>query len=419
MWFPRLATEAADHPARRCACILLWMSGGPSQIDTFDPKPGHANGGEFASIDTAAAGVQFCEHLPRLATLADKLAVIRSMSSKEGDHSRATYLMRTGYRPEGPVRYPTLGSLLSKELKREETDLPNFISIGPFQQLNPAAFGPGFLGPQYAPLIIGGGGQPNPDHYEAALRVANLALPAEVTRTQADARMKLLSGIEDEFSRPRPSEWIDSHRSAYERALRLMRSDAVRAFKLDDEPPETRDRYGRNRFGQSCLLARRLIEQGVPFVGVSLNGVSGQSVFGWDTHVNNFEFVKRLSETLDSAWASLMEDLDSRGLLESTLIVWMGEFGRTPKINSNSGRDHYPAAWTTVLAGGGIRGGQAVGRTGEDGMKVEDRPVSVRDFMATICHALGIDSQRQNMSNVGRPIRIVDPDAEPVREVLT
>jgi uncharacterized protein (DUF1501 family) len=201
-------------------------------------------------------------------------------------------------------------------------------------------------------------------------------------------------------------------------AVRMMRSESVKAFHLDSEPDKLRDAYGRNQFGQACLLARRLVERGVPFVEVSLNGVSNNQTFAWDTHQQNFMAVKGLLGVLDPAWATLIKDLKDRGLLDSTLIVWMGEFGRTPKINPQVGRDHFPAAWTTVLCGGGIKGGQVVGKTSADGMKVDDRPVSVSDLFATLCHAVGVDPMKQNLSNVGRPIRLADPLAKPITEIL-
>ena len=197
-----------------------------------------------------------------------------------------------------------------------------------------------------------------------------------------------------------------------------MQSDASRAFDLDQEPASRRETYGRTPFGEGCLLARRLIEQGVPFVEVSLNGAAGNEPLAWDTHQNNFPSVRRLCQVLDAGWSSLLEDLRDRGLLDSTLVVWMGEFGRTPRINPRNGRDHYPAAWSTVLCGGGIRGGQVIGATTDDGLQIRERPVRVPDLMATICLALGVDPMAQNMSNVGRPIRLADPDAEPVREVI-
>ena len=207
-------------------------------------------------------------------------------------------------------------------------------------------------------------------------------------------------------------------RSAYARAIRMLRSGAVDAFNLDAEPGALRDAYGRNPFGQGCLLARRLVECGVSFVEVSLSAIDGNRTFAWDTHQDNFRSVERLSAVLDPAWATLIEDLKQRGLLETTLIVWMGEFGRTPKINQAQGRDHYPNAWSTVLAGGGIKGGQAVGKTSKDGTTVEERPTSVQDFLATVCLALGIDPMKQNASNVGRPIRIVEKGATPISEIV-
>jgi uncharacterized protein (DUF1501 family) len=197
-----------------------------------------------------------------------------------------------------------------------------------------------------------------------------------------------------------------------------MRSAAAAAFELDEEPASMRDAYGRTMFGQGCLLARRLVERGVPFVEVSLSSAEGAAAVGWDTHQQNFEAVQSLSQVLDPAWSALMDDLRSRRLLDSTLIVWMGEFGRTPKVNPQAGRDHFPNAWTTVLAGGGIKGGQVIGGTSPDGMQVLERPVSVPDFLATVCQALGIDPMTQNDSDVGRPIRIVDPKARPIQEVL-
>jgi hypothetical protein len=344
------------------------------------------------------------------------------MSTKEGDHSRATFLLRTGYVPQGPVHYPSLGSLVAKEFERDDAELPGFVSIAPYRFLNPAAYGPGFLGPQYAPLIVGEEGlrrvQPGGKYDASALKVGDLKQPEGVGREQADARLKLLDDLRSDFLAGHPALPTLSQRSAYDRAVRMMRSEAARAFDLDGEPEALRDAYGRNGFGQGCLLARRLVERGVPFVEVALSGVDGNQGFAWDTHQQNFESVKKLSAVLDPGWATLIEDLKTRGLLDSTLIVWMGEFGRTPKINNNTGRDHFPGAWTTVLAGGGIKGGQAVGRTSADGMKVEDRPVAVPDLMATICKALGIDPSKQNLSDVGRPIRIADPGGRPIAEAL-
>jgi hypothetical protein len=418
-WIEALAADTRRHPDRKRSCILLWMPGGPSQIDTFDPKPGHANGGPFKAIATSAPGVMISEHLPKLAKQMDRAAVIRSMYTKEGDHNRATVLMRTGYLPQGPIRYPNIGSLFSKELMEPASEMPAFVSIAPSGF---TTTGPGFLGPQYAPMVVGNGrdavptGQPmSQDEFGPPLRVENLDSPAGITTTHAEARLGLLKDFDHDFLAHRQGVPAASHVSAYERAVRLMRAKGSEAFDLDEEPRELRLKYGRTQFGQGCLLARRLIERGVPFVEVSL---AGSQPLAWDTHVDNFKSVTSLSETLDAGWSALVDDLKDRGMLDSTLIVWMGEFGRTPKINPNNGRDHFPLAWSTVLMGGGIHGGQVIGKTAADGMSVVERPVVVSDFLATICRGLGIDPTRQNVSNVGRPIRIIDPKASPIKEAL-
>ena len=421
-WLPALANDVGSTAGRQRSVILLWMTGGPSQTDTFDMKPGHENGGSFKPIDTSVPGIQICEHLPQVAKLMHHCVPIRSMSTKEGDHTRATYLLRTGNLPQGPIDYPTLGSLLSKELGQENSELPNFVAVAPYTQFSPAAYGPGFLGPNFAPLIVGDTNRAAPAgngmSYDQSLSVKNLALPQGIDVDRADARLSLLSDLETDFSEERPGLTSASHRSAYAAAVRMMRSEAVKAFNLEDEPAALRDAYGRNQFGQACLLARRLVERGVPFVEVSLNGVGNNQTFAWDTHVQNFPAVKSLLQVLDPAWATLMSDLQNRGLLDSTLILWMGEFGRTPKINAQLGRDHFPNAWSSVLCGGGIKSGQAIGRTTPDGMKVDDRPVTVQDLFATMCQVLGLDSMKQNISNVGRPIRLADPSAKPITEIL-
>jgi hypothetical protein len=421
-WLPMLADEARQTRPRQRSVILLWMTGGPSQTDTFDMKPGHENGGAFKPIETSVPGIQICEHLPQLARQMHHCASIRSMSTKEGDHTRGTYLLRTGNLPQGPIDYPTLGSLLSKELGQEQSDLPNFVAVAPYTQFSPAAYGPGFLGPNFAPLIVGDANRavttPMGPNYDQSLAVKNLALPRGVNLERADARLSLLGELEADFASGRPGLNSESHRSAYAAAVRMMRSEAVKAFQLEEETEKLRDAYGRNQFGQACLLARRLVERGVPFIEVSLNGVGNNQTFAWDTHAQNFTSVKSLLGVLDPAWSTLLTDLQDRGLLDSTLIVWMGEFGRTPKINPQTGRDHFPNAWSSVLCGGGIKGGQVIGRTSDDGMKVEDRPVSVQDLFATFCQVLGLDSMKQNISNVGRPIRLADPTAKPITELI-
>jgi hypothetical protein len=414
-----LARAAAPPVPRKGACILLWMSGGPSQTDTFDLKPGHVNGGPFKPINTSIPGIQISEHLPKLAHHGHEMAIIRSLTTKEGDHGRATHLMHTGYLPQGPVAHPTLGSLVSKELGRDDAPLPNFVSIAPFRFFNLAAHSSGFLGPAHAPLIIAdnaGNGPPGRVGYEEALKVQDLAPFNKVPDAHISSRVELLRDLGTDFTTTHPDTPGKSHKTAVERAVRLMRTSAGRAFNLDEEPAKLRDAYGRNLFGQGCLLARRLIERGVPFVEVTLSGPNGGGI-GWDTHGDNFNQVSVLSALLDPAWATLMMDLKNRGLLDSTLIVWMGEFGRTPQINAGRGRDHFPNAWSAVLAGGGIKGGQAYGRTSKDGMTIEEYPVRVSDLLATVCKAIGIDPEKPNMTN-GRPIRIAEKGARPIREVL-
>lgn len=427
-WLEVLAVQSADQPRRRKSCILLWMSGGPSQIDTFDLKPGHPNGGPFRDIPTSVSGIRISEHLPQLAAQMADMALIRSMTTQEMDHGRASHLLRTGYLPAGAIQYPTLGALVAKELGDADNPLPNFISIAPYRLFNQDAYASGFLGPMHAPLVVADAGQngvqlPPGGDYLSALRVQNLAPPEGLGRPQLEGRIGLLAEMERDFAGSRPGVATASHRAAYDRAARLMLSPAGRAFDLDQEPGHLRDLYGRNLFGQGCLLARRLVERGVAFVEVSLGtfggGANGTNAYAWDTHNDNFNIVRRLSDMLDPAWATLMKDLRDRGLLDSTLIVWMGEFGRSPAISAQVGREHYNQVFTAVLAGGGIRGGQVIGTTSSDGTTLESgRPTSVPDLLATVCRVLGIDPTRQNASNVDRPIRIVDGSGQAIQALL-
>jgi uncharacterized protein (DUF1501 family) len=418
-WLPALAEDLARHPERRRACILLWMNGGPSQIDTFDPKPDHANGGQLKAIETAVPGIRIGELLPKVAQQMKHLAVIRSVSTKEGDHSRATYLLRTGYVPQEPIQYPTFGSLLSKELEDPAADLPGFVSVASQRGVSDAGFSAGFLGARHAPLLVGNF---DTDPYtlnpgESALAVPDLKPPAFVESTDAQARLKLLQQVEGDFALRHDSMATQGTRAAFERAIRLMQSQAASAFDLRQEPARLRETYGRNLFGQGCLLARRLVERGVPFVEVFLGRIPG-AYSGWDTHSAIYDSLKALCGVLDPAWATLLTDLKDRGLLDTTLVAWMGEFGRTPRINPGVGRDHYPNAWSVVLGGGGIKGGQVFGRTSKDGSTVEEKPVRVPDLLATVCKAMGVDPLKQNRSNIGRPIRIVHKDGTPLKEVL-
>ncbi len=410
-WLPVLAAEATARDPRR-ACILLWMGGGPSQLDTFDPKPDHKNGGPVKPIETSVPGIQISEYLPQLARQMNDMVLVRGMTSKEGDHGRASQLMLTGYRPQEAVRYPSLGALIAHELGQADSELPNFVSISPFRF--GGVGGPGFLGPKFAPLTVSGNS--SDPTTRANLTVENMLPPAHVNKDAIRSRFDILKFLQEEFNTRVESEAAVAHQANYERAMRMVETQGRNAFKLDEEPDALRDAYGRNRFGQGCLLARRLVERGVPFVEVSLT--SAGNAFSWDTHNDNFNQVRSLCDVLDPAWSTLMNDLRDRGMLDSTTIVWMGEFGRTPIINQNTGRDHFPAAWSTVLAGGGLNGGQVVGDTGRSGMEVENAPVEVKDFYATICGALGINHETENISELGRPIAIVDSGGEPVKQVL-
>lgn len=419
-WLPAFAQQIAADPRRQRHCILLWMGGGPSQTDTFDMKPDHENGGEFKEVATNVPGVRFSEHFPQLAKQADQLAIIRSLSTKEGDHGRGTHLMRTGQPPMGAIRYPALGAALAKQLADPDVKLPPYVSVAPFRGLNNEAFSPGFLGPKYAPLVVGGTSMNafvNPADANnadangaggfAELKVDSLAPPTGVTEARMGKRLELWKTLENRFLQQHPNATIRAHQSVYDNSLQMIESEASDAFDLSQEPDVVREAYGKGTFGQGCLLARRLVERGVPFVEVSLNSLSTGGL-GWDTHTNNFDTVKNLSGELDAGWATLMTELKQRGLLESTTIVWMGEFGRTPKINGSAGRDHFPQAWSCVLAGGGIAGGQVYGKTSKDGVNVEQDKTSVGEVLATVCSALGVPPETQNMSNTGRPIAIVD-----------
>ena len=397
-WFNVLATRAAETQQRTTKrCILLWMDGGPSHKDTFDLRPDTPNGGPFKQIQTNVPGIQISEHFPRFAQVMNHAAIIRSMSTPEGAHARAKYNLHTGYREgQGGVVYPSLGATVSKELGNPEFPLPNFVSIGN------RSYGAGFLGPRYQPLVVN----------DAARGVENLR--AFVGTSQFDNRVSLLDELDQGFSHSHPDAHpAVAHRTTYQRAVTLMRDRGARAFDISSEPQAVRSSYGTGKFGEGCLLARRLIEAGVQFVEVSLGG--------WDTHQNNFERVRQLSGQVDPAMTQLVKDLQDRGLLDSTLVIWMGDFGRTPRINQRGaqpGRDHYPRAWSSVMIGGGIRGGQVIGRTDAEAATVVERPVGTFDYMATVCRALGIDYNKQNIASNGRPIRIVDRGANPIAQLF-
>lgn len=365
-------------------CIVLFMSGGASQLDTFDPKPGTKNGGPFAAISTSAKGIQVSEHLPNVAEQAHHLSIIRSMVSREGNHERARYLLHTGYAPGGAVRHPTLGSITSHYLEDEFLDLPSCVNI------NSPTYSGGFLGATHDPFVV----------KDPMMPVEDISYPAQMDTNRFRERLKMLRAIEKDFIAKRTGRSTEAHQAIYKKADELINSPKIDAFNLDDEPIATREAYGMNRFGQGCLMARRLVEAGVKFVEVSLDG--------WDTHQNNFERTKELLDMVDPAYAMLLKDLSERDLLDETIVLWLGEFGRTPRINENDGRDHHTNGWSAVVGGGGVRGGQIVGSTNEDGSQVVSGDVGVPDLFASLCFALGIDGDEENYSRSGRPIRVVN-----------
>jgi hypothetical protein len=366
---------------------LLWLNGGPSHIDTFDPKPGRSTGGPFKAVKTRAPGMQLSEHLPHLAERGDKLAVVRSMSSKEGNHERAQYYAHTGYAPNPTVVHPSLGGWTCAKLGDASADLPAFVSIGG------PSFGAGFLGVQNGPFVLQKAGAPP----------ADIRLPGGVDVGRFDRRRALLDEMDERFARSTGDAKVEGRREVYAKAVRLMQAPKLDGFDLTGESDATRKAYGDTDFGRGCLVARRLVERGVKFVEVVLDG--------WDTHQNDFERTKSLMGTLDPAMAALIDDLGSRAMLSTTLVACMGEFGRTPRINANDGRDHWPQAWSAVLAGGGLRGGTVYGATDDDGAKVAGPATSVPDLLATMGAQLGLDPAHTEMTPVGRPISVTDGGA--------
>jgi Protein of unknown function (DUF1501) len=390
-WLGRMAAYAAEQPQAK-SCVLLWMSGGPSHLDTFDLKPEASDRirGEFQPIHTSVPGIQISEHFPKFARLMQHAAILRSMSTVESDHELASYHVHTGYQKRaGGVAFPTLGAIVSRELGRQDFPLPNFVCIGAGPRHSTRS---GILGPDHQPLDV-----MNPD------RGTDFLEPL-TSRSEFSRQYELLRRLDSSFQAAYRAEAAQAHAAALERAVRLMTAEQKMAFDLSQESDATRERYGRGSFGQGCLMARRLIETGVRFVEVLMGGG-----VGWDTHRDNFPRTKALSLEADAGMAALIEDLQERGRLDSTLVIWMGEFGRSPQITSGGGRNHWARAWSSVLAGGGIRGGQVIGRTDRDAAEVTERPISVVDFLATVCSILGIDYTRANSApGIKRPIPIVD-----------
>jgi hypothetical protein len=390
-WVDFLTAHADELREAHKACILLWMAGGPSQFETFDPKLGAENQGPTKAIPTVASGVAIAEHWTKTAAVMKDFAVIRSMTSKEGNHGRATYLLHTGYGPSGGIVHPGIGSLVASEIGPSDFDLPHFVSI------NGPSVGSSFLGVPYAPFIITDPNRP-PDN-----------LTAPVAGSRLERRLGLLKEMDVAFAKSGAADQVRDHQALYGQTAHMVLSPRIKAFDLDAEPVAVRDAYGRSPFGQGCLMARRLIEAGVTFVEVQSSG--------WDTHGTELASLKKLIPPVDQGMSALLTDLRLRGLLENTLVIWMGEFGRTPHINLTAGRDHYPHAFNLALAGSGVKGGRVIGATDKNGVDVAARPVTVPDLFCTFCQALGINPRKENQSNVGRPLKIVE-FGHVVREVF-
>jgi hypothetical protein len=381
---------AAEVDKKQKRCILIWLNGGASQFETFDMKVGRPTGGPLRPISTNVPGTQICEIMPKMAEQMDKICVIRSMHTSQIDHPGGIHLMHTAYSEAANVRFPELGAIIAKYNGREGSALPNFIKIG-----SNGDSGSGFLGPRFQPFSMG--------HDGKLPQFARSNLKPELE----ERRHELRSFLEDKFAAEHKVETAKMHREAYESARRLQA--ALGAFKIDEEWTKYEARYGDSFVGRNLLLARRLVEEGVPFVEV------GHS--GYDTHADNFTGHKGLVPPMEQAWAALLVDLQERGLLENTLVVWMGEIGRTPSINNRAGRDHYVRAWSTALAGCGVKGGLVYGETDKDGRDVVSGKVTEGDFFATVYHALGINPTTENYAG-SRPVPLAPFGSNVVKELL-
>lgn len=373
-----------DSPIK--AIIVLWMDGAPSQMELFDPKPGHANGGPTPAINTAIKGAQISSNLPRLAEVLDRCSLIRCLSTKEGNHQRARVLMRTGFAPNPTVHYPGLGAIFAHEKGDPTFPLPSNVAInGPGQSA-------GELGTAFDPFFVNNPGKP----------VQNLSAQPAINPSRMDRRMALLAAQEDRFRQRLGGESfeVDAHHTTMEQALSLMRAEHVSAFGIAGESAETVAAYGDSNFGKGCLMARRLVEAGVKYVEVNLGG--------WDTHEDNFTRCANLGGQLDAGFSTLIKDLEARDLLDSTLILCMGEFGRTPKINAREGRDHFPRAWSCAVAGAGIKRGQVIGSTSPDGTEVVGSALSTGDLFRTLLWASGIDPDYEYYAANTRPMKYAD-----------
>jgi uncharacterized protein (DUF1501 family) len=402
----RAATGGSRPPLAK-RCILLWMQGGPSHIDTFDPKPDAPAEirGEFGTVPTTLSGVRFAEHLPLLAMQTDRAAVIRGHDPQNGSHGVADHLMMSGHKFNPSLPFPCYGSVVAKERGYVGGMLP-FVQLGRAIDRRFNGGIAGFLGDEYNPFEVG------EDPSRPGFAVRDLSVAGDAARKRLDRRYTMLHDLEAyQKGVERSAGAVKARDEFYAKAHGIITSpQAKRAFDVAAEPDKVRDRYGKTMFGQQCLLARRLVEAGVQFVTVADGG--------WDTHTNNFRSLKdRLLPRLDRGLSALLDDLAARGMLSDTLVVWFGDFGRTPKVNPTAGRDHWASAGVALMAGGGVRGGQVVGRTNALAEFVTDNPVRPQDLAATIYHALGVPPHTWYKAQDGRPIELV-PEGKPVRQLV-
>jgi hypothetical protein len=398
-----LRASAAEMKKKNKSLIILWMSGGPATIDIWDLKPGTATGGESKPMATAASGIQISDLMPTVAKNMKNIALIRSLKTSEGDHDRGTFLMNTGRKKDPLIEYPSMGSVMSyyqaMDLEAaKNADIPSFISVGG------GRVGPGFLGMKFASFNVQNPGSP-PE---------NVNPPAGISQMQMDRRKVLFEAVEGGFKTNVPADAAKAHKDVYDKALNLVTSNRKKVFDLADESASLKDEYGTGNFGRGCLLARKLVEAGVAAVEVNLGG--------WDMHQNIFTALKTRLPELDKGMGTLVKDLADRGRLEDTVVLWMGDFGRTPKINQNAGRDHWPRCWSVAVAGGNLKGGVVYGATNSEGTDIKDNPVDVLNLYATVYKALGIDPTPQQVAdvrdNLGRPYYIAGDKPKWISELV-
>ena len=395
-----LRAQAAELKKNKKSLVVLWMGGGPATIDLWDMKPESGNGGLHKPKPTAASGISISEHLPKVGAQFKNLSVIRSLTTSEGDHNRGTTLMSTGRSPNALTEFPHVGSVLSYQYAQDleamkQMDLPSFISVGGNR------VGPGFLGMKYAAFSVQNAGN----------APENVLPPSEVQGRMARRKI-LFDALEGGFETNVAGDSAQAHRDVYGKALQLVTSSRKDVFEFksaEDQKDLARYAPGNNGFGRGCLLAKKLLEQGVSCVEVSLGG--------WDMHNGIFAALERTLPQLDAGMAALTEDLAKSGRLKDTVIVWMGEFGRTPKINQNGGRDHWPRCWSVVVGGGNLKGGVAVGSTSSDGTEVKDSPAKIGDLYSTLYKGLGLDPTTQIRDNLGRPTPI-GGEGKPIKELV-